>query len=172
MRLTTPLRVMTVIVPCILCGCGKPHDADSSARATSAPDAASTPSTADTVIHTKLRRPLGTIVKVEGEVFDGPSKGYEGGPNLRARKIDGVDVTTEITIRLLPFFSDFGESFEGQTPLPSLKAGQSYEFEGYETGGFVGVPDEAHNRAGIILQTTDHYFRSVFKVYKGRQIGD
>lgn len=172
MRLKPALSVMTLIVPCVLCGCTKPHDSAAATRATSVPDAATTTSTADTVIHTKLHRPLGTVVKVEGEVFDGPSKGYEDGPNLRVRRIDGVDVTTEITIRLAPYFVGFGETCEGQIPVPALKAGRCYEFEGYETGGFVGVPDEAHNRAGILLQTTDHYFRSVLNVYKGRQIGD
>src|SRR5262249_7788964 len=54
--------------------------------------------------------------------------------------------------------------------LPTLDDGQTYEFEGYETGGFVGHPAEARRRAKIVLQTSGHYFSHYLIVYKGKKI--
>src|SRR5262249_25426865 len=69
-----------------------------------------------------------------------------------------------------PYFRAFGETGANGNGLPTLAMGNSYEFEGYETGGFVGIPDDAYWRAGEALQTCGHYFSTRFVAYKGRPI--
>src|SRR5262245_756297 len=118
----------------------------------------------------KLGEPLGTVVTVHGFVAEGPFKGYEGGPNLRAQRINGTATQTDIQICLSPYFGKFGEKVGEEVGLPKLERGNTYEFEGYETGGFVGVPGRAYERAGIMIQTSGFYFRHELVVYKGKKI--
>jgi hypothetical protein len=113
----------------------------------------------------KLREPFGSVVTVQGIVVDGKSKGYEGGPNVRVQRINGRSIQDDIQIRLSPYFGEFG----GHS-LPKLEFGKTYEFEGYEAGGFVGVPAEAFKRAGIPLQTASFYFSHYYTVYRAKKI--
>lgn len=106
----------------------------------------------------KLHAPLGKLMTVVGVVVEGPFKGYEGGPNLRVQQIQGKYYQKDIQICLSPYFHDWGKS----AALPQLKNGETYEMEGYETGEFVGVPHEAYTKAGLMIQTTGHYFRHEF----------
>lgn len=120
----------------------------------------------------RLNWPLGRAITVVGVVVEGPFKGYEGGPNLRAQMIHGVAVQEDIQIRLRPYFRDWGEDSDSDEvpPLPKLENGTTYEMEGYETGGYVGIPGEAYEKAGYMLQTTNHYFRTEFIVYRARVV--
>lgn len=99
--------------------------------------------------------PFGTMITVQGVVVEGPGKGYEGGPNLRVQRINGKATQQDIQIKLRG-------GFEGVEP------GKTYEFEGYETGGFVGMPRERYIALG--LQTTGHYFRHELSVHSGKAI--
>jgi len=112
----------------------------------------------------KLHAPLGKLITVVGVVVEGPFKGYEGGPNLRVQQIQGKYYQKDIQICLSPYFTDWGES----AALPKLKNGETYEMEGYETGGFVGVPHEAYSKAGLMIQTSGHYFRHEFVAIKAK----
>lgn len=114
----------------------------------------------------KLGVELGEVVTVQGFVVDGPSKGYEGGPNLRVQRINGKATQQDIQIRLIPYFTDFGKEGVDGKDLPKLKNGTTYEMEGYETGRFVGIPGEAYKKAGIVLQTAGHHFLTYLTVYK------
>jgi hypothetical protein len=118
----------------------------------------------------KLYQPLGALVKVQGIVFDGPSKGYEDGPNIRIQRINGVATQEDITIVLDAFGGDFGDEREDGVFLPKLEFGKSYEFEGYETGGFEGTPQEALRRARGLLQSAGFGFRHRFIAIKGEVI--
>lgn len=127
----------------------------------------------------QLQEPLGDVIRVEGVVVEGPIKGNEGGPNLRVQRIQGRAIQRDIQIPLSPYFYEWGQKSvevsekgfkEGKAPLPKLKVGKTYEFEGYETGEYVGIPDNAFSGAGIMLQTTGHYFRTRLAVYKGKPI--
>lgn len=117
----------------------------------------------------KLHVPLGKIVLLEGIAVEGRFKGYEGGPNLRVQRIDGDYTQEDVQIVISPYWSKWGE----KTPhfgiaLPKLEMGQTYEMEGYETGGFVGIPEKAYERAGVALQTSGHYFREYFVVFRAK----
>ena len=119
----------------------------------------------------KLREPLGTVVTVQGIVVEGAFKGYEGGPNVRVQRINGRATQDDIQIRLHPYFGKFGEKAFMGKQLPKLEDGQTYEFEGYESGEFVGIPKEAYERAGRPLQSTGFYFSHHYIVYQGKKIG-
>ena len=120
----------------------------------------------------KLNEPLGTVLTLQGVVVDGPYKGYEGGPNLRVQRINGRATQEDIQIKLEPYFHEFGEkTLIGGKALPKLEFGQTYEFEGYETGHFVGVPKEAYKRAGLMLQVRVGLgFTHRFTVYDGKEV--
>ncbi|MFL5331150.1 MAG: hypothetical protein ACJ8C4_19840 [Gemmataceae bacterium] len=118
----------------------------------------------------KLGVPLGDVVKVQGFVVEGPFKGYEGGPNLRVQRINGQSTQEDIQIRLIPYLEDFGTEHQSGEQPAKLEYGNTYLFEGYETGGFVGVPPEAYRNAGIAIGTTHHYFRHQLAVYKRTKI--
>ena len=119
----------------------------------------------------KIHVPLGKVVTVEGVVVEGPSKGYEGGFNLRVQRIQGRATQEDIQIAIRPYFYEWGKKAEvGGNALPSLKAGTTYQMEGYETGGYVGIPAEAYERGGLMVQTTHHYFREEFVVIKAKAI--
>jgi hypothetical protein len=118
----------------------------------------------------KLHVPLGDVVKVEGIVVEGPSKGYEGGPNLRVQRIQGQATQEDIQIMLAPYLSEWGEKAISGISLPELETGKTYRMEGYETGGYIGAPPKAYRNAGVEFQTAWHYFRSRLVVYKAEAI--
>ncbi|MDB5338650.1 MAG: hypothetical protein JWN70_4269 [Planctomycetaceae bacterium] len=109
----------------------------------------------------KLGEPPGTVLTVQGIVVDGPFKGGGGGPNLRVRRINGTATQEHIQIQLTPFYEEFG---------PKLKYGETYEFEGYETGAFSGIPPEAYRRLELKGGAVGFQFRHSFKVYRGKRI--
>ena len=113
----------------------------------------------------KLHIPLGKVVTIEGVVVEGLDR-YEDGPNLRVQRIQGRATQEDIQIPIKPFFYDWGE----KPTRPKLEMGATYEMEGYETGGFVGVPAEAFNGGTPVIQTTNHYFCEVFYVTKAKRI--
>jgi hypothetical protein len=119
----------------------------------------------------KLHVPLGDVVHVEGVVVEGPFKGYEGGPNLRAQRIQGRATQQDIQIPIHPYITDWGkDGFAGGHTLPKLEMGKTYQMEGYETGGYIGIPGRAHEKAGVTVQTAEHYFRTQLVVYKAKRI--
>ena len=118
----------------------------------------------------KLHVPMGQIVRAEGVVVEGPFKGYEGGPNLRVQSINGEATQEDIQIVLQPYFLDWGRKTEDGLDLPELEMGATYEMEGYTTGDYAGIPGEAYEKAGVLLQTSGYYFRQVLVVYRARRI--
>lgn len=118
----------------------------------------------------KLGVKLGETTTVEGTVVEGPFKGYEGGPNLVVKRVNGKATQHLIQIPISPYFGKFGEAnFDGK-PLPKCENGSTYRLRVYETGEFVGVPADAYREAGIALQTTGFYFRSSLRVLSGGKI--
>lgn len=113
---------------------------------------------------------LGQTATVEGTVIEGPFKGYEGGPNLLVKVINGRATQHLIQIPISPYFGKFGEAHFGGKPLPMVENGSSYRLRVYETSAFVGVPSDAYREAGIALQTTGFYFRNSLKVLSGDKI--
>jgi hypothetical protein len=78
-----------------------------------------------------LTEPFGTVVTVQGLVVDGRNRASSG-PNVLIQRIDGRATQEEIQIPLNADFDDPG--------IAKLAYGSTYEFKGYETGRFVGLP--------------------------------
>ncbi len=130
-----------------------------------------------------LHRPLGTVVRVEGVVIEGRPKGPDSGPRILVQKIDGRATQETIVLPLFPYHGRFGSSMPPTTPvgddaatqpaiglqLPKLRMSETFELEGYETGGYIGVPRAAYERAGLLLQTTGFGFYHRFLIYWGKQ---
>ncbi len=108
---------------------------------------------------------LGTSLTVEGIIVDGSDKGYADGPNLMIQMINDKPTQSDIQIPVSPYFGEFGKE-----PLPVLEYGSTYSFRLYETGEFVGVPDEAYKEADILIQTTGFYFQNRLIIISGKKI--
>jgi len=118
----------------------------------------------------RLGKPMGTVVTIRGVVGENRLKAEAGPPLLDVRTIDGVVLEQELHILLAPYFLEWGETYgNGKEPL-TLRIGDSFELEGYETGGFVGIPVDAYERAGVVLQTAGFGFRHEFRGFDGRAI--
>ena len=119
----------------------------------------------------KLHYALGEYIQVEGVVVEGPSKGYGGGPNIRAQRIQGWATQEDIQIPISPYFTKWGEkTLPGGISLPKLVMGRTYEMEGYETGYYVGHPRKAAEEGRIIMQSGPFYFATNFVVVKAKEI--
>jgi hypothetical protein len=120
---------------------------------------------------------LGTTITVEGRIVEGPSKGYEGGPNLLVKTINDSSIQKPIIIPIKPYWGEFGEkvviSIEPNAEkysLPEVIIGKTYKFRVYETGEYVGCPLDAYREAKIILQTSGFYFKNELVVISGEMI--
>jgi hypothetical protein len=113
----------------------------------------------------KTNRPLGELVTMQGVLVEGPSKGYEDGPNLRIQRINDRATQDGTETRLRPYSGSKATEWE-----KSLHYGKTYELRGYEEGGYVGVPGKAFEEAGILLQTCGFYFHLDFVVLKAKEI--
>lgn len=114
----------------------------------------------------RLNLPLGEVVRVQGIIVRGPEKAFEDGLNVRAYRINGQATQQSVQIKLVDYY--------GRDELP-LQPGVACELEGFETGGFVGVPAEALKRGGTVTQTsvaktTGHQFVHEFKVIQATEI--
>lgn len=124
------------------------------------------------VLTGKLGVPFGKAVTVQGIVGDGPSRGYEGGPNLWVRRIDGQAIQERIRIPLAPYYGEWGKTNDPEDGIPKPELGISYEIKGYETGGYVGIPDEVLRQTGGWIQTPPHYMLTILKVFATKRIPD
>jgi hypothetical protein len=122
----------------------------------------------------KLHKPLGTVVRIQGVVVEGPFKGYEGGPNIRVQRINGEATQEDIQIRLDDTTKAVGPVIYKKL---ELKRGEFYEFEGFESGGFVGHPRElwkSENGDGEFglpwIQTTNYHFTVQFHFVRFKSI--
>jgi hypothetical protein len=122
----------------------------------------------------KLHKPLGSVMRIQGVVVEGEFKGYEGGPNIRVQRIDGTATQEDIQIRLS---NSTGAVKPDETTKVEPKVGETYEFQGYESGGFVGHPSgiwKSDDKEGELefawIQTTEHYFALRFHYVRGKPI--
>ena len=82
----------------------------------------------------RLHQPLGKVITVQGVISEGEFKGYGGGLNLRAQRIEGVATQEDIQIRIEPFFGEFGKEkgflTMGQDKLPEIRVGKDLRIRG------------------------------------------
>ena len=109
----------------------------------------------------KLNLPLGEVARVQGLIVPpGPAKTYDNGLSVRVFRINGVATQEFIQIKLVDYY--------GRDEVP-VKPGTTCDLEGFETGGFVGVPVEAVQRGGAVAATASHHFAHEFKVIQASE---
>lgn len=109
----------------------------------------------------KLGVPLGEVVKLQGIVVHSRVKGY-GGVSVRVYRVNDKATQEFIQVKLNDYY--------GRDEIPNLETGKSYEFEGFESGGFVGVPAAVHKRAGAATQAAEFSFLHEFTTFEQREI--
>lgn len=114
----------------------------------------------------KLGLPLGEVTRVQGIVINDLAKSYEAGLNVRVFRINGVATQAFVQIKLSDYY--------GRDEVP-VQPGAAFELEGFETGGFVGLPAEAVKRGGAVAQgagpqTAAHHFVHEFVVIQASEI--
>lgn len=117
-----------------------------------------------------LGEPLGSPVTVQGIVVDAYCKINSGGPIILVERINGRATQADIRLPLRADWGHFGRENANGTSLPKPITGVTFEFEGYESGGYVGMPPGVMEKTGNVVQTSDHYFRVVFVAYMGKRI--
>jgi hypothetical protein len=110
----------------------------------------------------RLGHPLGAVITVTGVVVEGPFKGYESGANLRVQQVQGHSSQEDRQIVLSTFLP--GEDAD------KLTKGQTYVLEGYESGGFYGIPGEAYQKSGVMMSNGGFGFRHAFVYYKATPV--
>ena len=122
----------------------------------------------------RTRQPLFEFIRVEGVVVEGPTKGFEGGPNLRVQRVGGVATQEDIQLKLRAAFRDNRQRRRAREDDESVvvEKGKTYEFGGYEAADFVGTPFEAYEAAGIpvTFQTCDVYLSTSFVPLRSKEI--
>lgn len=114
-----------------------------------------------------LGLPLGQPVVVRGVIRKGGSK-FMSPFRLQVLSIDGVPVDGDVYIDVRPFGVEqprglgWAEALGSEGDSATLEFDQTYEFYGYETGGYVGVPDEIYAEMEDLVATSDFHFRSEF----------
>ena len=110
----------------------------------------------------KFKQPLGDLVRVQGLIVNGPGKGFEDGLSIRVFRINGQADQEFLQVKIRDYY--------GRAEIPNLIPGYMCELEGFETGGFVGIPAEAIKRGGAVAQTAGFHFLHEFKVIEVTEI--
>ena len=106
-----------------------------------------------------LGKPLGTVCKLKCQLIDGSetrSKAWSGRTLVRVSEVDGQLLTSVV---ILPFQAHDSATLDG------LDRGQTFVVAAYESGSFVGIPEEAFEYIPI-CGTTDYHFESHLMILK------
>ena len=115
----------------------------------------------------RLGLPLGQPVTVVGVVERGGSK-LMSPFMLRALSINGVPVDGDVYTSVRSFGVvqprgwGWAEALGSDDESATLEFDQTYEFYGYETGGYGGIPDEIYDEMEELVATSGFHFRSEF----------
>ena len=110
----------------------------------------------------RLKRTLGTVVTVEGTVIDGGTlrvKRLNGKALLRIEKLEGKSLAEPVVFEF--------RYLEEPSKVP--KMGSKFQFVGFETGEFAGLPSEAFKHIPV-LATQGYHFRTLFEVLTEKNV--
>lgn len=122
----------------------------------------------------KTGKPLGTFCKIAGTIVEPPAKFYGGTTCMLIQQIDGSADQSYRFISLHPLLGNWNA--ETAADNPGVKSeppeiGKVYEFTGYETGEFEGIPDAVYERLTFKPQTiVGTVFISHFVVLQSREV--
>lgn len=111
------------------------------------------------IIIGKLGEPLGTVVTIDGQMVSEPKLGKTGQATaaLRVNQVNGKPLKREPIL---------GMVFRPSTGVPSLHVPESVHLSGYETGAFIGTPDDARDSLGSDASRFDWKFETTIRVIK------
>jgi len=106
-----------------------------------------------------LGKPVGTIATVEGQMVSEPTRGKSGQITaaFRAEKVDGQSLPKQATIGLI---------FRASEGVPPIHAHDIVQLSGYESGAFIGTPDNAREALGKDASPLDWKYEPTFHVIK------
>ncbi|NJM46648.1 MAG: hypothetical protein HC860_11255 [Alkalinema sp. RU_4_3] len=110
-----------------------------------------------TIVMGKLGQPLGKIMTISGSVVSGSRSAKSNQPDdlaLQVLQVNGQPLASPVT---LPW-----TIFNTASVVPP-KLNQPFEYVGYETGSFTGVPHEAFKLVPAVA-TREFHFESWFTV--------
>jgi hypothetical protein len=110
----------------------------------------------------KLKRPLGELLRVQGVIVNRRGQGPNDGLHIRVFRVNGQATQELVEVKIQDYY--------GRDEIPNLVPGYTCELEGFETGGFVGVPAEAIKRGGELSQTPPYQFLHEFKVIEATDL--
>lgn len=112
----------------------------------------------------KLHEPLGTVLTVQGVLVRNSSRSTEWVPIFLVQRINSRATQEQIQIPL----SEQSALLSGRDGFPELIEGNSYEFQAFESGAYVGLPDEARGTGW--RSTSGFHFRHELEAFKGKRI--
>jgi hypothetical protein len=112
-----------------------------------------------TILVGKLGKPLGTVATISGQIISDPKQLRSGQfvGAIRVNKVNGQPLKKAATLGLL---------FRRSEGIPSVHAHDIVEFSGYESGAYVGTPDDARDQLGTDASPLDWKFETSITVIK------
>jgi hypothetical protein len=113
------------------------------------------------IIIGKLGKPLGTVVTVEGQLISEPKLGKSGQVTaaFRVNKVDGKALEKAQIVGLI---------FRASAGIPPLHAHEIVHLSGYESGAFIGTPNDARDMLGRDSSPFDWKFETTIHVIKSQ----
>jgi hypothetical protein len=108
----------------------------------------------------RLGKPVGTVVtNIEGQLISEPKLGNSGRATaaLRLTKVDGKVLAKTQTVGLI---------FRLSEGMPKVHADEIVKFSGFESGAFIGTPDDAREALGKDASPLKWKFESTIRVIK------
>jgi hypothetical protein len=107
----------------------------------------------------KLEKPVGTLATIEGQMISEPTRGKSGQVTaaFRIEKVDGQPLQKQSIIGLI---------FRASEGIPSIHAQDLVQLSGYESGAFIGTPNEARDALGKDASPLDWKYEASFHVIK------
>ncbi len=112
----------------------------------------------------KLGEPLGTVLTVQGMVVGTGHRSTDNVLFFLVQRINDRATQEQIQIPL----SKQSALLSGRDGFPELIEGNSYEFQAFESGAYVGLPDEARGTAW--RSASGFHFRNELQAFKGKLI--
>lgn len=110
-----------------------------------------------------LGKPLGTVGTAEGQLISDPKLGKSGQITaaFRLNRADGKQLERPQIVGLI---------FRASEGMPSTHGNQFIKISGYESGAFIGTPDDARDQMGKDASPLDWKFESTIHVITSQVI--
>jgi len=107
----------------------------------------------------RLYKPVGTMLKLEGNIIYGENTNKKGGEAEILLKINSIDGVMQSKIIIIPL------KYFSWTNVKKPKDGDFKKYIGYESGELMGIPEKAFKYMPRVA-TKDYHFGTYFQVCK------